>query len=514
MKKKLTLVLALLICAMLAVPAMADGGYPLETDTTLDVWFAEIVLSSTFTSPDEVPLLQTIEEKTGVDVNWIFPAAGSDTATAYNLMMANGDLPDIIWSADIVTNATTYLNDGTIVDLTDWITEEYAPNLLAYIGDDESILKAYTTDDGRRFGFPSLCYASIWTGPYVRTDWLEECGLDIPVTIEDWTEMLTAFHDKYGAQLSTLGNFRNVFLGAYGVTTIEKDQGFYMPDGKTVTYAPACEGFRDYLTQMHAWYEAGLIDPDYLSNDQTILISKCVEGTTGAMVGYQVTGANISLAANDPETGAKWLAIPYPVLEEGGRSYTEASLTTLPMASAVTADCEDVETAVRFLDWLYSDEGLTAMNFGVEGESFEYDADGNPHYTETFLSGPEGMVEYARRYTAIVGNTPGVKTEEAAIDRNDEASNVAEATWLGDWSVSEFSSYLIPVLSPTEEEVEETTDRLSALTTYVRENTYKFITGERSLDEFDDYVNTLYDTYELDEVIAIRQAQVDRVLSR
>ena len=69
-------------------------------------------------------------------------------------------------------------------------------------------------------------------------------------------------------------------------------------------------------------------------------------------------------------------------------------------------------------------------------------------------------------------------------------------------------------LGMTEEEVEETTDRLSALTTYVRENTYKFITGERSLDEFDDYVNTLYDTYELDEVIAIRQAQVDRVLSR
>ena len=114
---------------------------------------------------------------------------------------------------------------------------------------------------------------------------------------------------------------------------------------------------------------------------------------------------------------------PYPTLEEGGeRSLVQMGLDTLSVATAIATNCEDVDTAVRFLDWLYSEEAITLFNFGIEGISFEYDENGNPQYTDDFLNGPDGMVENASRYTGIVGNVPNVKTLEAAIARNDASS--------------------------------------------------------------------------------------------
>ena len=67
--------------------------------------------------------------------------------------------------------------------------------------------------------------------------------------------------------------------------------------------------------------------------------------------------------------------------------------------------------------------------------------------------------------------------------------------------------------SKTEEENDETTDILSALNTYVKESTYSFITGARSLEEWDSYVDELYNIG-LETVKTIRQDQLDRVLAR
>lgn len=42
-------------------------------------------------------------------------------------------------------------------------------------------------------------------GPIVRKDWLDELGLDVPETIDDWEIMLKAFRDKKGASVGLAG---------------------------------------------------------------------------------------------------------------------------------------------------------------------------------------------------------------------------------------------------------------------------------------------------------------------
>lgn len=249
------------------------------------------------------------------------------------------------------------------------------------------------------------------------------------------------------------------------------NNGFYQENGE-IRYAAEQEEYREYLALLNGWYTAGLIDPDYVSAVEGTVVNKAANGETGAIHAFQVSGAHIVTAQETYETDGAWAPIPYPTLEEGGeRSLVQMGLDTLSVATAITTNCEDVDTAVRFLDWLYSEEAITLFNFGIEGISFEYDENGNPQYTDDFLNGPDGMVENASRYTGIVGNVPNVKTLEAAIARNDASSNEAIITWQGDWTSAEWAEILLPLLSPTEEENDETTDILSALNTYVKEST-------------------------------------------
>lgn len=511
MKKLLTLALA----AMLILGLATTGALAEETPT-LSVWFADMVYSSTYTSQEESPMFQKIEELTGIDITWMEPAAGSDSATAYNLMVASGELPDVVWASQIAANALTYLDDETIIDLTPYFTAETMPNLYALCEANPSYLNAVKIDDGRMFGVPTIVEQETWQGPWVRTDWLEACGLDIPTTIDDWTEMLTAFKENYGATFTTYGSgdgFGYLFTGAYGVPKFTADNGFYQENGE-IRYVAEQEGYREYLALLNGWYTAGLIDPDYVSADEGTVVNKAANGETGAIHAFQVSGAHIVTAQETYGTDGTWAPIPYPTLEEGGeRSLVQMGLDTLSVATAITTNCEDVDTAVRFLDWLYSEEAITLFNFGIEGISFEYDENGNPQYTDDFLNGPDGMVENASRYTGVVGNVPNVKTLEAAIARNDASSNEAIITWQGDWSSAEWAEILLPLLSPTEEENDETTDILSALNTYVKESTYSFITGARSLEEWDSYVDELYNIG-LETVKTIRQDQLDRVLAR
>ncbi|GHU74423.1 sugar ABC transporter substrate-binding protein [Clostridia bacterium] len=515
MKRSLAVLISLAlvcICGFASVGTAEGSGYPLDTDTTLRVWFADIAISGTYTSQAEALMFQKIEELTGVTVEWIAPPASSDADTAYNLMMASSDLPDIIWSKHIVNNALTYLDDGVIIDLTDYLTEEYMPNLMAVYEENPTYALATRTDDGRIYGTPSVVQATSWQGPWMRTDWLEAVRLASPETIDDWTAVLTAFKSQYNAAFSTPKLENDVFLGAYGLPKFNQNNGFFQKDGK-IQYVADSDGYKAYLTQLNEWYKAGLIDPDFMTNDETAVVNKAANGETGAISGFQVTGAHIKTAQGVYGTDGNWKPIAYPKLVGGERSLVEMGLDVIGMANAITTQCKDVGVAVRFLDWMYSREGINTFNFGIEGISFVYDENGNPQYTDEFLNGPEGMVEYARRYTAVVGNAPSIKSAEAGNARNDAASNEAEAVWKSDWTNADWAEIVLPILGATEEENEQTTDAIAALNTYVKEATYSFVTGERSLDTWDAYLAEL-NKIGLERVKTIRQAQLDRVNAR
>ena len=143
-------------------------------------------------------------------------------------------------------------------------------------------------------------------------------------------------------------------------------------------------GWKDFLAEFSKWYQEGLIDPDIAIVDKKTVGAKMTGGQAGASMGF--AGSRLgswmqSMASIDPKY--ELVGTPFPVLKKGdtpkfGHLDTYYGLSG---SVAITTQCKDVETAARFLDYGYSEEGHLLYNFGIEGESYTM-ADGNPKYTD------------------------------------------------------------------------------------------------------------------------------------
>lgn len=503
MKTKLARLLALAFALTLSFCALSEAiAYPMNSDQTLTIWSNSNALPKEFLTQEESPFLSGLNKRLGVTLNWEWPTV--DAMQAFNLMIASNELPDIICLTGL--NAKQYIEDGYFIPLNEYIDD--APNYMKFITDN-NYLNEIKDDDGVIYGF-SMYNASTLTyaGPLVRKDWLDAQALDMPVTIDDWTRMLRAFKDAYGAGFATpagqWGRFADPIWGAYGIR-----RGFYIDDGKVVNgfYQPA---YKDFLELMRYWYDEGLIDPDIATlNDAGVKI-KVLNDKTGAVVSSKGMLNQWITSLKEMNSSAEWVAAPYPVLNEGD------PIEIIHMASAksncaayITSACKDVSLAARALDWNYSEEGILYWNFGVEGVSFEY-VDGVPRFKENITDYPGGMSSAVDHYTGMQWWGPSVQMAELGAALSTPESVAAVNVWT---RPNNMLSHLMPDVTATSDEGAELSTLLSAIETYQNEMFFKFMLGEESLDSFDAYLKNLADMG-MERVLEIKQAQYDRYMSR
>jgi putative aldouronate transport system substrate-binding protein len=256
--------------------------YPLKTNVTLDYWIQNNA-DDILTSYSEAEWAKEAERKTGVKINW----RHSNSDAALDLVIASGDIPDIM-----AINWVKYkggpdkaLSEGNIIPLND-VFDKYAPNIKAFLKKYPDIDKSVKSDSGKYYIFP--CIRSmprdgaadssvIYTGPIVRKDWLDDLGLQMPQTTDDWYNTLRAFKDKKGATAPfTVEKKGTMLIGSFGV-----QNGMYMANNK-VKYGPIEPAFKEYLMVHNKWYQEGLIDKDYGTLDSKILAAKMTDGRSGA----------------------------------------------------------------------------------------------------------------------------------------------------------------------------------------------------------------------------------------
>ena len=69
-----------------------------------------------------------------------------------------------------------------------------------------------------------------------------------------------------------------------------------------------------------------------------------------------------------------------PVLKKGDTTVFGDKTAALGAELCITTDCRNVELAMRWCDWWYTEDGYYTTNYGIEGESFVFDDQGNPQY--------------------------------------------------------------------------------------------------------------------------------------
>lgn len=491
-------------------------GYPIQSDVTLSYW---VELNSNVATVSEdlgkTPFAEELKRETGVDVKFIHPPVGQAN-DQLNILLASEDLPDIIeytWPK-LPGGASKALADGFIINLTD-VFADHAPNLTAYLSAHPEIDKQAKTDDNQYYAFPFIKGDEkllVVQGLMVRQDWLDELGLAMPETIDEWHNVLTQFKEKKGAEapLSFQDNMlvNGDFIGAYG---IKKD--FSIQDGKVI-YGPYDPRYKDFLTTFAQWYREGLIDQNVANLDGKTLNANVLNGKSGATYGFAGSGLGTWMQAfAEKNPNANLMPAPHMTLQRGDvPRFGQKEFPVSLYGTAITSSCKHVELAARFLDYGYSEAGYKLYNFGVEGESYTM-VDDYPTYTDKILKNSEGLSVGAAMGQYIRGNQNGpfVQAKEYieqyyALPQQQMALDV--------WSKSEAEKYNLPSLNFTPEESAELTSILNNVQTYVDEMTAKFIMGLVDVNQFDStYLETLK-SFNIERLLEIYQTAYERYLNR
>lgn len=500
--------------------------FPLEEQVTLTMWAPfNVNAASVMEDFNGSLVFQEMEKRTNVHIEFIHPAIGQDSEQ-FNLMIASQEYPDMIMGgvSNYKGGGDLAVEEGVFLQLNDLI-EEYAPNYMAILESNPEAKRQASSDSGIMSAIlPMMRQENLcWYGPIIRKDWLEETGLDIPVTVADWETLLTAMKENHPDSTPLLfhtsgasaGNsfkergydFWGVFMSAYGIGTSSGTFGAMYNDDGTVKYAPIEDGFKDYLELMNRWYENGLIDVDYPARDLDGINAMITSGTAGAMVGSVDVASNLF-----DSQGIEYVTAPYPVLNEGDpvrlRAY-DAVASPIGNSVSITTQCENPEIAVAWLDYAFSEEGSLLYNFGVEGDTYTM-VDGMPTFTEKVLNNPDVPTETGL-YLYKMQVFPQLRWGALANPGTVKNTKVVEEKTA--WTEAGNAELTMPPVSLTAEEGNDLAKILNTTDVYQNEMVTKFIMGVESLDKFDEYVEQLK-KMKIEDAIAIYQDALDRYLAR
>ena len=467
--------------------------------------------AQTVSNLGETPFAKALEEKFNVNIEFIHPAQGQD-AEKFNIMIAMGDLPDIIeydWNSYSGGPAKA-LEDGVIQEIN---IDNDAPSLAAYVKENPSVDKQIKTDDGKYFGYPFIRGdRSLQTsaGIIIRKDWLDDLGMSVPETIDEWTETLTAFKEKKGASapldFATWHYSYGAFVGAYNTA-----DGMYINDEGKVAYGPIEQEYKSFLEKMNEWYKAGLLNSDFVSLDNSIIQSDILNGYSGATIGS--VGGNMGkwLAAK-PDDKFDLAAAPYPVLNKGDKpEFGQLQNSVTGTYAVISRDCKNAELCKQILDYGYSEEGQMLFNFGIEGESYVM-KDGYPEYTEKITNNPDGLSMSAALAQYALSHTEGPFIQDkrymeqyASLPQQQEAITI--------WSDTNMEKHLMPRISLLPEQTKVMASKIENIDTYKSEMVSKFIMGLEPIENFDSYVTELKNRG-IDEYVDMMQQAYDRFKTR
>lgn len=496
---------------------LAASGYPIDTDITLKYWIQQGPSTGQYKDRNDYPYTKNLEDRVGVKFEWISPAIGQEVQQ-FNIMIASGDMPDIIewYWGDFSGGPDKAIDEGYIARLNDLI-DKYSPNFKKLLQSDEYYDKRSKTDQGNYYYYPGLAQYGgdndrllVTAGYMFRKDWLDELGLQVPETIDDWYNVLTAFKEKKGAESPLCISAGNASRGLSG--GFNASMSWYQEDG-VVKYGYVQPEFKDFLATMRKWYDEGLLDKNITNIDSKTVDAKLLNDQAGAVFGW--IGSNMGkwlAAANEVNPNFDLIGVPYPVKNRGDRpKFVTKDAVVYVGGAAIGATSKYKELAAKVLDYGYSEEGHMFMNFGVEGETYNL-VDGYPKYSELITNNPEGLTfeEALRVNVRATGRGPYVQDVRYIEQRYAlPQQKTAQANWID----TDVDKYALPALTPTSDESAEFSKIMNDIKTYVDEMYLKFIIGKEPIEKFDEFVQQIY-SLGLDRAIEIQQAALDRFNAR
>ena len=421
-KRILSLVLAMvMLLGMVSMLAGCNGGGGNGEVDKFTIWMGSSVDSSYYTNYNDNPVIQYLEKKFEIDLEFIAPVAGNETDN-FNTLIATGDYPDMMdLSFYTGTIADLYDNgDGICLDLTQYIAD-YMPYYSAFLEANKTGATAYAAVNGKYLTLNNY-NADVpdqWGGYIYRRDWLLKYGTDPvtgaafssweengvyrdnvnfpdgyvdadgnenPLTVADWEWMFQQFEKcpdyAYAISMGYRGyNETGEFLCAWNTGALWNT---YDEDGdgvfETVKFGAGSDEFRAYMETMKTWYDKGWLDPDFATRTSDMFYqvdaNTVYQGKVGAWYGTGGQLGNMIESADQPATkGIMAWPAPVPKLTADSPDptvfYQDGMETARTWMITDAAEGKNIEKLMRMLDYLCSPEGSALRSYGLNKEQME-----------------------------------------------------------------------------------------------------------------------------------------------
>lgn len=348
---------------------------------------------------DDNEIQQIIADKTGVKVKetWL---TGQTAEEAVGMMITGGELPDFIcggsgqsqlYDADVLVALDDYLDDYS--NIKNFFTQQQWDQL--------------RQDDGHIYWIPQFSNIkgeekvcthndeAFWIQarvlkwadyPEIRTmdqyfDLIERYNEANP-TMEDGTENIpyTILCDDW--RYFCLENAPQ-FLDGY------PNDGSCIVDPETLTVIDynTTDTAVKYFQKLNEEYQKGIVDPESFTQTYDEYIAKLSTGRVLGMIDqwwdFAYTAGDAIKQAGLDAQGCDYIPLPITI-DESVKNQWHCSGGVLNVSDglAITTSCEDVETALQFVDDLLSQDIHNLRFWGVEGVDYNVDDNGEFYRTE------------------------------------------------------------------------------------------------------------------------------------
>ncbi len=545
--KRITKLLALVVAVVMVAGVLCGcGGEKKSREMGRYSYWVSMDAASqqTLKKFDDCLMYQELAKKTGIQIDFIHPTAGSTGAEAFQILLTSSDMPDMVeysWKS-YPGGPDAAINNKVIISLNKYL-KDYAPDYYDYMEGEKGKANDYLykaqalTQNGNYYGFGSLNIGSYrgFGGFFVRKDLLEKYGLDVPVTIDDWDAFFAAAKaDGVKYPFTTdAGKFDVNGMEAFNIAwQVGKD--FHM-EGDKVVFAFDKPEYKDYVKKMAEWMKKGYIDPDYITNGTEEVNAAITTGESVASFCYVGSGFGKLIPAmegSEKIPDFELVACPYPVLNEGEEPwFQEIQGEYREPVIAITTACgmgsEDrYKEAISWCNNLYTEEGKVLKIFGVEGKTFtktekapeEIGEDGEKYkYTYTDLiydadkqkSIGAHSVEAALYHYMRPANSPGINQHNDYLDGFYPYEEQKDAIKVWNQSIDVAKQHVLPPYTLTNEEMARVNEINAKAYDKFNAVISNIILGKADISTYDAAVATAKkDGY--DEIRDIYQAALDR----
>jgi len=321
------------------------------------------------------PHVEYIKEETGVEYELENVPTGSEAAEYLNNILASGDLPDILRPIDGVER-TLIEQDGALA--LDDLLPEYAPHVWERIPDDAWDIVRSASPDGKIYYVPKV-YLIPERAALIRQDWIDAVGHDMPETIEDYKDLLTAFRDddpngngeadEFPTSGRENGEWMDHLFAAFGVAMWEGVPEWDIYDGD-INYAGTSDNMKAAIEFIRELYEEKLLDNETFLNSGDVWTSKINNDLVGSW--YHLP-ANLNdryeaIISNNPD--AYVVGMPLPEVDGFEGFITQKSVGEPEWM--IPAEAEDkAADALKLLDFFYDPDNHDFVTFGIEDQHHE-----------------------------------------------------------------------------------------------------------------------------------------------